>query len=574
MSSLSAENVGDEPMDTSKVDELIARYGTTRRFLVDVLKGVQEHFHYLPQAAIIRISELTPLTPAAIVGVASFYSQFRFTPAGEHIVKVCFGTACHVKGADDVYDGLLEELCVDEGDDTDPDGLFTLEKVGCLGCCMLDPAVQVGEIIYGHVDRNKVPRLIEDFLSSRTGLDGRRNVSRNAGKLPARGEIRICTCSSCRAAGAQQVFVELNRQIEAYDIPAVVGVVGCTGISYDAPVVDIAMDTGSLHRYGRTKVSHVRHILTSHFKPRRAVGELRVAAMRVLDRLYSGGREEPVTRYHPGDSGNLDAPNGTGQCHVATERAGVLDPLDIDAYKRAGGFEALNAALNDLTPEMIIERITSSGLRGRGGGGFSTGKKWETVGKHDDKKRYIVCNGDEGDPGAFMNRILLESFPFRVVEGMLIAARAVGADEGFLYVRNEYTLALKRVEEALNACRKEGLVGPAVDITVATGAGAFVCGEETALTAAIEGRRGMPSLRPPYPADRGLWGLPTLINNVETFACIPWIISNGPEAFSEIGSAKSRGTKTFALAGKIRRGGLIEVPLGTTIREIVEEALQ
>jgi NADH:ubiquinone oxidoreductase subunit F (NADH-binding) len=219
-----------------------------------------------------------------------------------------------------------------------------------------------------------------------------------------------------------------------------------------------------------------------------------------------------------------------------------------------------------------------SGLRGRGGAGFPTHLKWSAVRAEESAKKHIVCNGDEGDPGAFMDRMLMESYPYRIIEGMIIAARCVGADEGFLYIRAEYPLAIKRVTEALEKCRERGFLGEhilgtdfSLQLKIVAGAGAFVCGEETALMASIEGRRGMPRLRPPFPAQKGLWGRPTLINNVETYACVPWIIRNGAEAFARIGVGKSKGTKVFALAGKVARGGLIEVPMGISIRQVVEE---
>jgi NADH-quinone oxidoreductase subunit F len=226
----------------------------------------------------------------------------------------------------------------------------------------------------------------------------------------------------------------------------------------------------------------------------------------------------------------------------------------------------------------VVELIRKSALRGRGGAGFPTGAKWAAVRSAASGKKYIVCNGDEGDPGAFMDRMLLESFPYRVIEGMAIAAYAVGAEQGYFYIRAEYPFAVRRINEAIRTCEERGFLsenvlgtGRKLHFKVVKGAGAFVCGEETALMASIEGRRSAPSLRPPYPSERGLWGKPTLINNVETFALVPWIIRNGPEAFAELGTRTSKGTKVFALAGKTVRGGLVEVPMGITIRQIVEE---
>jgi NADH-quinone oxidoreductase subunit F len=263
---------------------------------------------------------------------------------------------------------------------------------------------------------------------------------------------------------------------------------------------------------------------------------------------------------------------------LATEYCGQIDPTDLEEYRRHGGFQALERCLGRLSPQQTIEEVQRSGLRGRGGAGFPTGIKWAKVRAAEGPKKYTVCNGDEGDPGAFMDRMLLESFPYRIIEGMTIAARAVGAHEGLLYIRAEYPLAVRRVTEALRRCEECGLLGERVlgsdfglKLSVREGAGAFVCGEETALLASLEGRRGMPRLRPPFPAECGLWGKPTLVNNVETYALVPWIFRHGAESFAALGTEKSKGTKVFALAGKVRRGGLIEVPMGVSIRQIVEE---
>jgi NADH-quinone oxidoreductase subunit F len=266
------------------------------------------------------------------------------------------------------------------------------------------------------------------------------------------------------------------------------------------------------------------------------------------------------------------------QIHIATEHFGEVDPLDLKEYTGHGGFQALLKSLSDLKAEQIVETIERSGLRGRGGAGFPTGPKWRMVRAQAEPRKYVICNGDEGDPGAFMDRMLLESFPFRIIEGMAIAAVAVGAHEGFFYIRREYPLAVERVQAALVQLEEKGWLGEKLlgkdyplRLQIKEGAGAFVCGEETALIASIEGQRGMPRLRPPFPAQSGLWGKPTLINNVETLALVPWILRHGAEAFAAIGTASSKGTKVFALAGKIRRGGLIEIPMGTTLREIVED---
>jgi len=307
------------------------------------------------------------------------------------------------------------------------------------------------------------------------------------------------------------------------------------------------------------------------------------------------------------------------QVHIATEQFGKADPLDLDEHVRHGGFSALarclgipavaaatnakalkesvpvedetrfetkagngngngNAAGSALSPQQVIEVIEASGLRGRGGAGFPTGAKWKLARKQPGELKYVICNGDEGDPGAFMDRMLLESFPYRIIEGLAVAAVAVGAHEGIFYIRHEYPLAVKRIRAAIKLCQKRGWLGDRLlgsdyrlHLSIKEGAGAFVCGEETALIASIEGERGMPRLRPPFPVEQGLWGNPTIINNVETLAMVPWIVQHGAAAFAAYGTQTSKGTKVFALAGNVQRGGLIEIPMGTTIREIVEE---
>ena len=272
------------------------------------------------------------------------------------------------------------------------------------------------------------------------------------------------------------------------------------------------------------------------------------------------------------------APFFTLQKSVVLANSGIIDPERIESYIAADGYAALLNALTEQNPKSVIETIVSSGLRGRGGAGFPTGLKWGTVAKSPGTRKYIVCNADEGDPGAFMDRSVLESDPHAVLEGMAIAAYAVGADQGFIYVRAEYPLAISRLRLAIKHAKNLGLLGSGIfdspfnfNIDLRIGAGAFVCGEETALMASIEGKRGTPRPRPPFPAESGLWGCPTLINNVETLANIAPIIRNGAEWFSDIGTLRSKGTKVFALAGKIKNTGLIEVPMGTPLRTIVED---
>jgi NADH-quinone oxidoreductase subunit F len=267
----------------------------------------------------------------------------------------------------------------------------------------------------------------------------------------------------------------------------------------------------------------------------------------------------------------------TKQKRIVLRDCGKVSPDSLDNYIAAGGYEAIKKVLKTMTPEQVVEEVKKSGIRGRGGAGFPTGLKWELTRKNPAPNgRYFICNADEGDPGAFMDRSVLEGNPHSVIEGMMIGAYAIGADHGYIYVRAEYPLAVKYSHKALKDAREKGLLGKNImgtdfsfDIKVKEGAGAFVCGEETALIASIEGKRGMPRLRPPFPAEKGLFGVSTVINNVETLANLPWIINNGGDTFAKIGYEKSRGTKIFALAGKIKNGGLVEVPMGISLREVI-----
>jgi NADH-quinone oxidoreductase subunit F len=330
--------------------------------------------------------------------------------------------------------------------------------------------------------------------------------------------------------------------------------------------------------YDSVQPEDVKNIVLRHYKPKTLRQRIKNAAFHLIENLLESPDSNGFTR-HPLHMRDTDIKTFLGrQQHIATEFSGQIDPLDLKEYRLKGGFETLDRCLSEFSCEEIVNQIKNSGLRGRGGAGFPSGQKWDIVRQSKDEKKFIICNGDEGDPGAFMDRMILESYPFRVIEGMIIAAYVVGAHEGYFYIRAEYSLAVQRVRAALKMCREEGLLGIdilekgfSLELKILEGAGAFVCGEETALIASIEGQRGNPSFRPPYPAQKGLWGHSTLVNNCETLATVPWIIRNGSETFAKLGTAQSKGTKVFSLAGKIARGGLIEVPMGITIREIVED---
>jgi bidirectional [NiFe] hydrogenase diaphorase subunit len=360
--------------------------------------------------------------------------------------------------------------------------------------------------------------------------------------------LRCCMAAGCVSSNSERVKEELEQAVTDAGLAQEVEVrgVGCMRLCCEGPLVQADPDG----------------VLYEKVDPE--------AARSIIDAL-KGAKIK-------GQLGDPKAPFFSRQKSIVLANSGMIDPERIESYIAADGYQALFNVLREMEPNEVVEELVTSGLRGRGGAGFPVGLKWGTVAKSSGSKKYVVCNADEGDPGAFMDRSVLESDPHAIVEGMAIAAYAVGADQGFIYVRAEYPLAIERLKTAIKQAKAKGLLGAGIfespfnfTIDIRIGAGAFVCGEETALMMSIEGRRGTPRPRPPFPAESGLWGCPTLINNVETLANVAPILRNGGAWFADIGTGKSKGTKVFALAGKIRNTGLIEVPMGTPLRTIVEE---
>jgi NADH:ubiquinone oxidoreductase subunit F (NADH-binding)/(2Fe-2S) ferredoxin/NAD-dependent dihydropyrimidine dehydrogenase PreA subunit len=377
-----------------------------------------------------------------------------------------------------------------------------------------------------------------------------------------RSHVLICGGTGCHSSGSADVMEAFKTELEKHNLEKEIKLVqtGCFGLCAVGPVV-IVYPEGAF--YSRITADDVPRIVTEHLLKGRIVTDLLYHDSIHEDEVIKSLNE--VEFYKK-------------QKRIALRNCGVIDPENIDEYIAFDGYKALGKVLLEMTPEETIEIIKASGLRGRGGAGFPTGLKWEFTAKAESDKKYVCCNADEGDPGAFMDRSILEGDPHSVLEAMTIAGYAVGADQGYIYVRAEYPIAVKRLTIAIGQAREAGLLGKNIfgtdfsfDIELRLGAGAFVCGEETALMASIEGYRGEPRPRPPFPAVKGVFGKPTLLNNVETYANIPQIILNGPEWFQTIGTEKSKGTKVFALGGKINNTGLVEVPMGTTLREIIYE---
>lgn len=376
-----------------------------------------------------------------------------------------------------------------------------------------------------------------------------------------RSHVLVCGGTGCTSSGSAKIIETLQAEIKKNGLKDEVAVVqtGCHGLCALGPIIVVYPEATF---YTLIKPEDIPEIVSEH-----------LVKGRVVERL--------VYKEETKDKGTISL-NDTDfykkQHRIALRNCGVINPENIDEYIATGGYEALGKVLTEYTPEQVIQIVMDSGLRGRGGGGFSTGLKWKLARANEADQKYVCCNADEGDPGAFMDRSILEGDPHVVLEAMAIAGYAIGANQGYIYVRAEYPIAVERLQIAIAQAREYGLLGKNIfntgfdfDIDLRLGAGAFVCGEETALMTSIEGNRGEPRPRPPFPAQKGLYQKPTLLNNVETYANIPQIILNGPEWFASMGTEKSKGTKVFAIGGKVRNTGLVEIPMGTTLREVIED---
>ncbi|HHE37374.1 MAG TPA: NADH-quinone oxidoreductase subunit NuoF [Candidatus Cloacimonetes bacterium] len=356
------------------------------------------------------------------------------------------------------------------------------------------------------------------------------------------------------AAGSGEVYTAIEEYLKKNKIDASLKKTACIGMCFAEPLMEVSSDEAEAITYGYVTSEKIEQIIESFQK-----GEPYIENAILSKRIKASENE-----------------NYQQQTRIVLRNCGIIDPESLDDYLANDGYKALEKALKELSRKNIIDEIKKSGLRGRGGAGFPTGLKWQFAHDSKSKKKYIICNADEGDPGAFMDRSVLEGDPHSVIEGMIIGAYAIGADEGYIYCRAEYPLAIKHLQKAIADAEKAGFIGKKIlgtdfnfKLHIKEGAGAFVCGEETALMSSIEGQRGMPNIRPPFPAQSGLWQKPTNINNVETFANIAWIIINGAEKYAAYGTEKSKGTKVFALAGKIKNSGLIEVPMGMSLRDVI-----
>jgi len=577
------------------VDEILNRYERKESSLIMVLQDVQEALNYLPEEAINAVAAGLGLPRSRVYSVASFYKTLSLEPRGRHKIDVCTGTACHVRGAGRLVNQLSEELGVAPGGTTG-DLEFSLNSVHCVGACALGPVLLVDDAIHGEMTPRKLTRTIEKCRtgehagetgccggcapSVQTGGDEGPGPIGGAAELDelrrslhaTRGDetavVSICAGSGCRALGAETLIAAFANRFEEAGLSDAVRLQsnGCHGFCERGLLV-VIRPQGVL--YQRVTPDDVEEIV-----------EKTIGRGEIIDRLVytdpSSG--EPIAL-------EKDIPFYAGQKRLLMSRNAHLDPNSIEDYIAAGGYRSLATVLAANDPEGVIDEIRRAGLRGRGGAGFHAARKWASCRKNEADRKFILCNADEGDPGAFMDCSLLEGNPHSVIEGMLIGAFAITGDhviagrtraEGYVYVRHEYPKAVANLEIALGQARKAGLLGENIlgsgfsyEIRISRGGGAFVCGESTALMTSIEGKVGEPRAKYIHTAESGLWGKPTVLNNVETWANVPLIIEKGADWYNTIGTEKSKGTKIFSLVGKVNNTGLVEVPMGLSLREIV-----
>ncbi|MEW6072394.1 MAG: NAD(P)H-dependent oxidoreductase subunit E [Planctomycetota bacterium] len=570
--------------DLAKVEAILGRYPRDESSLVMVLQDIQEEFRYLPGEALQRVATILDIPRARVFSVSTFYRVFSREPQGRVLVQVCKGTTCHVRGGEQIEREICRELGAAVGSTT-PDGQFTIRTVNCVGACAMAPVVVAGDRYHGEVRASRVHRILRDAARAREAADAGTPARRvpDVPNLSSPGDlfafharatavaaetarVRVCGGPGCLAAGSRAVRDAIEDAAAAENLPLrtdfgggphrpgerLLELTGCQGLCQQGPLVHLAPED----------------LLYTRVRPRDASEILRgLAAGRAVERLLGE------------TCGRAGHPFYAGQLPLALSTCGAVDPDSLEEYVASGGFLALAGALARGSPAGVLAAVEASGLRGRGGAGFPTGRKWRSAlhaAADSGHAPYVLCNGDEGDPGAFMDRAIMEGSPFQVLEGMLLGAYAVGAREGWLYVRAEYPLAVQRLEHAVATCRQAGLLGERIlggplslDLRISRGGGAFVCGESTALMRSIEGKAGEPRAKYTRSVERGLYDRPTVLNNVETWALIPGIVRHGPQWLSSHGTARSKGTKAFSLSGQVRRTGLVEVPMGTTLRELI-----
>lgn len=528
--------------------------------LLPILHAIQDRFGHIPPAAIPVIANALRHTRADIHGVISFYHHFRQTAPGAHVVQICRAEACQSLGARALEQHARTALGVDFGETTG-DRQITLEPVYCLGNCACGPSVRIGNDIYGHV----TPGVFDDLVS---GLHTR-PVTVQPGPPSLQAPPRPSSTSQLAALSPESV--------DATPAPRIYVPNDTTALALGADLVAARLqyalgDGVELVRNGSRGLFWLEPLIeVETAQGRVGYGPVRPDDVPAL--LNAGLLQGEVG--HPLALGPVeDIPQLRRQQRVTFARAGIVDPTSIDGYRKLDGFAGLERALS-LTPQAIVDEIVASGLRGRGGAAFPTGIKWQTVLDAPATRKYIVCNADEGDSGAFADRMVMECDPYMLIEGMIIAGLAVGATQGYIYLRSEYPVAWRRLNDAIERARQAGYLGNiagsgrAFELEVRLGAGAYICGEETSLLNSLEGRRGEVRAKPPLPALQGLFGQPTVVNNVLSLAAVPFILQHGAARYAAYGVERSRGTLPVQLAGNVARGGLYEVPFGMTLRELM-----
>ena len=513
-----------------RASEIISQHSGREGPLLPVLQALQDTFGCVPEVAVVMVAEALNLSRAEVHGVVTFYHDFRREPAGRHVLKLCRAEACQAAGGDALAARVEARLGAAMGT-TAPDGSVTLEPVYCLGLCATAPSAMIDGRVVGRLDQARLDAVLATLPegSLRVFIPG------DAGAL---------------AVGADEVASALRKVATDRSIALEIVRTGSRGLYWLEPLIEVATPAGRVG-YGPVTAADATSLLDAALTP-------------------SGA--------HPLKHGVIDdIPWLKRQTRLTFARCGIIDPLSIANYRAHGGFRGLERALS-LGPDGIVEEVAQSGLRGRGGAGFPTGIKWRTVAQAAAAQKYIVCNADEGDSGTFADRMIMEGDPFVLIEGMTIAGIAVGATKGYVYIRSEYPHAIKAMEAALAAARRARVLGSrlagspyAFDIDVRAGAGAYVCGEETSLLESIEGKRGIVRAKPPLPAHKGLFGRPTVINNVLSLASVPIVLSEGAARYRDFGMGRSRGTMPIQLAGNVKHGGLFETAFGITLGDLVDD---
>ncbi|MBN2359519.1 MAG: NAD(P)H-dependent oxidoreductase subunit E, partial [Deltaproteobacteria bacterium] len=575
--------------DLDAIDAVIAKWQRDPEYAIEMMQDIQERFRHIPRTALDRICKQTGRPFSQLYHIATFYKAFSLEPRGETTCQVCVGTACHVKGAARILDSFERVLGVKAGQTT-ADKKYSLEAVACLGACSIAPVVKLGDEAYGNVEARSVERLLDRHRKAMATKGPAQSKAPTAvverkpeplEQIAARerermagykGMLMVCTGTGCVAAKGFDLRDQLAAALKAKGLERQYLVVptGCNGFCAAGPIVVLQPD-GVF--YQQVKPADAAEIVEKH-----------LVGGQVVERLL---HKDPVSGAVATKMSEIEF--FSKQQLIALRNKGLIDPEQIDHYIARDGYRTLRRVLGEMKPEQVVEQVKISAIRGRGGGGFPAGVKWESgirAAAERNEEIYVVCNGDEGDPGAFMDRSIIETDPHTVLEGMAIGAFAVGAHEGYIYIRKEYPLAQERLRIAIDQARQRGLLGKNIlgtgfdfDIHIHRGAGAFVCGESSALMASMAGRPGEPRAKYIHNVEYGFRDKPTVLNNVETWANIPVILDKGGKWFAGIGSGDvsknpwngSSGTKVFSLVGKIRNTGLVEVPMGITLREIIEQ---